>query len=108
MWQLTLHRWVGDRSEALTMLDEHLTGMRNQQRAGNIIAAGPSSDGELGIMVLRHMSRDEVDSFLSTEPFTQASRRTYEVIPWEPHHVLGVGGFDTQTVTAIAAAEHAD
>jgi len=49
-----------------------------------------------------------VDSPFSTEPFTRAGRRTYEVIPWDPHHVLGVGGFDTPTVTAIAAAEHTD
>ena len=30
MWQLTLHRWVGDRSEALTMLDEHLTAIQGR------------------------------------------------------------------------------
>ncbi len=106
MWYLTLHRWIGDRESAMKVLGEHLSWMRDQQLAGNIIAAGPTPDRELGIMVLRNMSRDEVDAICGTDPFIRAGFRAYEVIPWEVHHLLGIGGFDVTTIAAMTSAEH--
>lgn len=105
MWYLTLHRWIGDRAGALTILPDHLSWMRDQQLAGNIIAAGPTPDRELGIMVFRHMPREELDAICSRDPFIVAGYRQYEVIGWDVHHVLGIGGFDLKTLTAMAEAE---
>lgn len=106
MWYLTLHRWTGDREAALAILDDHLSWMRDQQRAGRIIAAGPTPDHETGIMVLGHMSEAELHAVCDSDPFVEGGYRTYEVIPWEVHHVLGIGGFDQRTVMAMAAADH--
>ena len=64
-------------------------------------AGGPSSDGDLGIIVFGHTSRDEVDEILRHEPFISAGLRHCEVIDWEVHHVLGIGGFDTTTIAAM-------
>jgi uncharacterized protein YciI len=107
MWYLTLHRWIGDRGEAIKILADHLRWMRDQQLAGNIIIAGPTPDRELGIMVFRHMPRDELDTICCRDPFIVAGYREYEVIPWDVHHLLGIGGFDMKTLTAMAEAEHA-
>ena len=107
MWYLTLHRWTGDRSEAMKLLESHLDWMREQQLAGNIIVAGPTPDRELGIMVLRHMDRNDVDAICSRDPFVAGGYREYEVIPWDVHHLLGIGGFDMKTLSAMAETEHA-
>jgi len=61
MWHLTLHRWTGDRAEAMKLLERHRSWMRHQQLAGRIIVAGPTPDREMGIMVFGHMTRAELD-----------------------------------------------
>jgi len=44
LWYLTLHRWVGDRHEAInTSLDDHLAWMREQQLAGKVLFSDPIS-----------------------------------------------------------------
>lgn len=102
MWHLTLHRWIGDPQDAIEeKLDEHLAWMRTQQLDGTVVAGGPSSDGNLGIIVFGHSSRDDVDELLRHEPFISAGLRQCEVIDWEVHHLLGIGGFDRKTITAM-------
>jgi uncharacterized protein YciI len=105
MWHLTLHRWTGDRAEAMKLLERHRSWMRHQQLAGRIIVAGPTPDREMGIMVFGHMTRAELDEICRTDPFVEGGYREYEAIPWDVHHVLGIGGFDQTTVEAMRAAE---
>ena len=91
MWHLTLHRWIGDRHAAIDeKLDEHLAWMRTQQLDGTVLAGGPSSDGDLGIIVFGHSSRDEVDESLQAHLVMvskAALNRRYDAIryhskPW--------------------------
>ncbi|MCX4904664.1 YciI family protein [Streptomyces sp. NBC_00878] len=109
MWHLTLHRWTGDREatvqHALEHLDDHLAWMREQQLAGKVLIAGPTPDKELGIMLFGHMSKQDVHELCRTDPFISAGLREYEVIPWEVHHLLGIGAFDTRTVNAMNQAK---
>jgi len=107
MWYLTLHRWTGDRERAIAeALPAHLTWMREQQLAGRVLIAGPSPDRELGIIVVGSMPRDAVDDLFRDEPLVAGNFRNYEVIGWDVHHLLGIGGFDVPTVTAMIASEH--
>jgi uncharacterized protein YciI len=102
MWFLTLHRWTGDRQEAIrNSLDDHLAWMRQQQRAGKVLIAGPTADQTLGIIVFGHMSQADVDELCSQEPFIARGYREYEVIAWDVHHLLGIGGFDVETIDAM-------
>ena len=108
MWYLTLHRWVGERTAVdMEIIADHLTWMRKQQRAGKVLIAGPTPDLEMGIVVFGHMSEDELRELCGGEPLIAAGLRTFEVHPWEVHHLLGIGGFDLETVGAMARAEHA-
>jgi uncharacterized protein YciI len=108
MWYLTLHRWTGGRTSAgREAIAEHLTWMREQQRAGKVLIAGPTPDHELGIIVFGHMPEAELHELCRTEPLIAAGLRTYDAHPWEVHHLLGIGGFDLETVAAMARAEHA-
>jgi uncharacterized protein YciI len=69
MWFLTLHRWTGDRHEAIrSSLDDHLAWQRQQQLAGKVLIAGPTPDETLGIIVFGHMSQADVDELCSQEP----------------------------------------
>lgn len=105
MWYLTLHRWVGDREEAIkSSLDDHLAWMREQQFAGKVLIAGPSRDGDLGIIVFGHMSRADLDALCRQEPFVARGYREYEVIAWDVHQLLGVGGFDVKTIAAMTSS----
>jgi uncharacterized protein YciI len=102
MWYLTLHRWLGDRDEAInSSLGDHLAWMREQQRTGKVLFAGPSLDGELGIIVFGHMSRAELNDLCRREPLVARGYRDFEVIAWEVHQLLGVGGFDVKTIAAM-------
>jgi uncharacterized protein YciI len=105
VWHLTLHRWTGDRPQDMELLESHLKWMRYQQVAGTIIAAGPTPDREMGIMVFGHMTRAELDEICRTDPFIAGGHREYEAIPWEVPHLLGIGGFDLTSVEAMLAAE---
>jgi uncharacterized protein YciI len=108
MWYLTLHRWFGDRDEAInSSLDDHLAWMREQQLAGKVLFSGPSLDGELGIIVFGHMSRAEFDHLSSQEPFVARGYRGFEVIAWEVHQLLGIGGFDVKTIAAMTRSARA-
>lgn len=101
MWHLTMHRWVGEPREAIeSSLADHLAWMHEQQTAGRILMAGPTPDRSMGIMVFGHLERDDVDAICATDPFVARGFRTYEVIPWDVHHVLGIGGFTPEAVSA--------
>ena len=105
MWYLTLHRWVGDREEAIkSSLDDHLAWMRQQQFAGKVLIAGPSPDLDLGIIVFAHMSRADLDALCRREPFVARGQREYEVVEWRVDQLLGIGGFDAKTIAAMTAS----
>lgn len=99
MWHLTIHRWTTQPSGVPPYLAEHLAWMQDQQLGGRVLAAGPSADGTLGIIVFGHMPLAEVVALCSCEPFVARGVRTFDVIPWDVHHAFGVGGF---TIDALA------
>jgi uncharacterized protein YciI len=108
VWYLTLHRWLGDRDEAISSsLVDHLAWLREQQLAGRVLFSGPSVDGELGIIVFGHMSRAEFDDLCRQEPFVARGYRGFEVIAWEVHQLLGIGGFDVEAIAAMTRSERA-
>jgi hypothetical protein len=37
-----------------------------------------------------------------SEPFVSAGYREYETIPWDVHHMLGVGSFDPKVLAAAS------
>lgn len=83
-------------------LADHLEWMREQQLAGRILMAGPtpdrSIDRSMGIMLFRHLETEVVHELCRTDPFVERGHRTFEVIPWDVHHVLGIGGFTPEAV----------
>jgi uncharacterized protein YciI len=97
MWYLTSHRWGGDPEEAIKgSLDDHLSCVREQERAGKLLIAGPSPDRSVGIIGFGHMSTAyELDELCSHEPFIARDDRKYEAIPWDVHQLLGIAAIWT-------------
>ena len=106
MWYLTMHRWIGDREEAIkSSLDDHLAWLRQQQLAGKVLIAGPSHDGALGIIVFGQMSKPDLEALCRQEPFVARGYREYDVVEWDVHQLLGIGGFDVKTIAAMTRGD---
>lgn len=104
MWYLTIHRWTDDpKMAAEAALDRHYRWLYEQQLAGKVLMAGPTPDLKLGIIVVGHMSEDALHELLRHEPFIEAGYRDYEVIPWDVHELLGIGGFSREAIEAMGA-----
>jgi uncharacterized protein YciI len=101
MWYLTLHRYVKPREESRSVLDEHLEWNFHQQQAGRILFSGPTSDKQMGIMVLKANSIDEAKALIDTEPFVREGYRACEIYEWEIHQILGAGGFTPRSIQAL-------
>jgi uncharacterized protein YciI len=91
MWHLAIYDWTGDPRKALHLLEPHLEWIREQQLTGRILFAGPSADGEQGVIVFGHMDRDDAENLCRSDPFIVDGHRRYTLITWDVHQVLGVG-----------------
>jgi len=103
VFYLVLRRSLQPRSEWTVSLDEHLAWMKRQHNAGTILLSGPSPDRALGIYLVRADSLDEAERIAGSDPFTAAGHCAAEVIEWEIHQILGVGGFTAAAHQALAA-----
>src|SRR5260221_3711952 len=45
----------------------------------------------------------DLDALCRQEPFVARGYREYEVIAWDVHQLLGIGGFDVKTIAAMTA-----
>lgn len=93
MWYLVLRREVVPRSEWTVSLDEHLEWMEREHRAGRILLSGPTPDRSMGIYVIKAESIAEAETIAAGDPFTVAGYSAPEIIEWEVHQMLGIGGF---------------
>lgn len=94
MWFLVLRRGVVPRSEWTVTLDTHLAWMEEQHRLGNIVISGPTPDRSCGIYVVVAPSREDAEAIVDSDPFRRYSEP--EIIEWEVHQMLGIGGFSEQ------------
>lgn len=95
MWFLMICRWKDDSSfnKAKPLLQEHLNYAKLHHDNGKVVMSGPSSDMSLGIFLLRANSREMAEDFAKHEPFISKGLRTYELIEWEVHQIMGIGPF---------------
>jgi uncharacterized protein YciI len=91
MWHLALFSWSGDPVEAAPLLPTHLEWIHREQAAGRVLFAGPSDDGDQGIMVLGHMTHAQAEPLCCSEPFVAGGYRTVALTGWDVHQALGVG-----------------
>ena len=81
---------------------EHLTWMRAQHVRGNVLISGPSSDGTVGIYVLRMASREDAATLAASDPLAQDDRVRIEIIEWNVHQLFGIGSFEPPRTSPAA------
>jgi uncharacterized protein YciI len=103
MFYLALRRNLQPRGEWTVSLDEHLAWMKRQHDAGAILLSGPSPDRSLGIYLIRAASLADAKDVAASDPFTAAGHCAADVIQWEIHQILGVGGFTAAAQRVLTA-----
>ena len=101
MWYLVLSRWSVPPSEGLAYLNEHLAYQFKNHQAGNILFSGPSSDLSVGIFVIRAASHDEAVAIADADPLHVHGVRSYEMLDWEVHQIMGAGPFSGDAFGAL-------
>lgn len=109
MWYLILSRRQPDIPHAKMVIHEHFKWMQARHAAGDVLFSGPKPDRTMGIYVIQAASVAAATAIADSDPLHVSGQRTYELIEWEVHQVLGVGPFSVAGVHALAqtgAAPH--
>ncbi len=75
--RLTLHEDMTEEEEAV--FGEHLEYLEQQFEAGNILFAGPSSEAQLGIVVLETDTRQQARAIMAVDPAVARGMLTSEI-----------------------------
>ena len=79
-------------------VDDHLAWLRVQHGSGAILISGPRADHTTSLYVLRAPSREAAAALVAEDPLTPGPGASTEIIEWEVHQMLGLGGFDRETL----------
>ena len=71
-------------SEVDRLLEGHKQFIIGGVNAGRVLCAGPRTVGKGGFIILRAESREELDGFLSTDPYMQNGILHFEVTEFTP------------------------
>jgi uncharacterized protein YciI len=80
-------------------IDTHLAWLHGMHDRGSIVMSGPSTDGSLGIYVMRAGDSGEAISLASGDPLLRSPGATLEVIEWQLHQIVGIGAFRVPQAT---------
>ncbi len=100
-----ISRHIIDASGMHDKLLEHLAWLINLEKAGKILASGPTSDRDgrpgIGLTILRAEGFDEAHNIARTDPFIISGVAKYDVAQWQVGvgHVTIGASFSDQTVT---------
>ena len=108
MWYLVLSRPVVPREQLAERRNEHLSWMKGQHEAGNVLLSGPTVDRSMGIYVINAGSSGEARRLADTDPFHANSLRSYEMLDWEVHQILGAGPFSSEEMEFRAQRANPD
>ncbi len=106
MWFLCQRRDAQPRDQWTVTRDEHLTWMREQHEAGQVIMSGPAPDHRMSMYLIRAGSQQEAEEIAKADPFTRAGHCAFELIRWEIHQILGAGAFATDAIRAQGKPGH--
>ena len=57
----------------------------------------------MGIFLILAASRKQAEAIADADPFHVHGVRTYEMLDWEVHQILGAGPFSTQAFGSVAS-----
>lgn len=89
MFFLVMYRWTGEREDAFPVMPAHRVWTFEQQNCGRMLVTGTTPDYSIGIQLFNAESLEKVEELCESEPLVVAGHRTFEVIPWKVHALLG-------------------
>ena len=57
----------------------------------------------MGIFVIKAASRKEAEAIADADPFHANGVRTYEMLDWDVHQIMGAGAFSRQAFGSVAS-----
>ena len=102
MWYLILSQRQPNVAHLKMPIHEHFQWMQARHAAGDVLFSGPTPDRRMGIYVIQAPSVAEASAIADSDPLHLSGKRTYDLIEWEVHQVLGVGPFSVAGVHALA------
>lgn len=66
------------------LLEEHVEYLKEQYRLGNFLASGRKVPRDGGIILARAVSREEIETFISLDPFYRHEVASYEITEFTP------------------------
>jgi uncharacterized protein YciI len=91
MWFFCQRRNVRPREQRVASLKQHLTWMKEQHELGTIVLSGPSPDRQMGMYLIRAVSRADAERIAAGDPYTAAGDTIYELIEWQINEIMGAG-----------------
>lgn len=68
-------------------MQEHIAYSQKAMDAGLIVMSGLKSDMSGGLFIMKAESLEQVEEYLSAEPFKVAGIQEYRVIEYMPHYI---------------------
>lgn len=70
--------------EVDALLNEHVAYLNEQYRLGNFLASGPKVPRNGGIILARAVSREEMETIVTLDPFYRQRIASYEIMEFDP------------------------
>ena len=96
-WYLAIRRMTEPPASWRDLLPAHLAWLKDMHDTGTIIMSGPGTEPRLGIYIMRAPGSAEATRIVHADPLLQSPGATVEVIEWQLHQIMGIGGFDAGT-----------
>lgn len=71
-------------------IEEHRSFLDRHYAAGHFLASGPQMPRTGGVILVKSLSREELDGVLAEDPFYRERIATYQVIQFNPNK-FGIG-----------------
>ncbi|MDD2950262.1 MAG: YciI family protein [Sulfuricurvum sp.] len=70
--------------EVDTLLEEHVEYLKEQYRLGSFLASGRKTPRTGGVILARAVSREEIETIISLDPFYRHGVAEYEITEFSP------------------------
>jgi uncharacterized protein YciI len=102
MWYLVLSHAAGQEEGRRARLDDHMTWLLDEHRAGRVLFSGPTSDKTTGIFIVLAGSREEAEEIASADPHHIFGDRKMEVVEWDAQRSMRLQGPTIAEIEAMA------
>ncbi|ADR34460.1 YCII-related protein [Sulfuricurvum kujiense DSM 16994] len=76
--------YIKSLEEVDSLLEDHVEYLKEQYRLGNFLASGRKVPRDGGIILARAVSREEIETIITLDPFYRHQIASYEITEFNP------------------------